>query len=109
MQPDPIKNNNPVIHELLIKLIRQRLDFGIKKYGVALQAFNGRRSLQDALDEILDLAVYTLQEIEERKILDERLVELLVQVDELKARNQDLETKIQQLEANNGGFKKAQR
>lgn len=69
-QPAPIKNDFPIIHELLIDLIRQRLDFGIKKYGVALQPFNRRRSLIDALDEAMDLSVYLLQEIEERKAID---------------------------------------
>lgn len=97
-QPDPIKNENPVIHELLIDLIRQRLDFGIQKYGVPLQSFNGRRSLRDLLDELLDGCVYALQEIEERKVLDEKLVELLIQVAELKARIHQLEAKIQQME-----------
>jgi len=43
-QPMPIKN--------------ERRDIGIKRYGTALQPFNGRNMLQDAYEEALDLAIY---------------------------------------------------
>ena len=39
---------------------------GRAKYGVPLQAHNGRDALQDAYEEVLDLAVYLRQAIEER-------------------------------------------
>lgn len=85
-QPDPVANDNPVIHELLIEMIQQRLDLGIKKYGVPIKPFNGRRSLQDVLDELLDASVYVLQEIEERKALEKRIGHLVARVQELEAK-----------------------
>jgi hypothetical protein len=41
----------------------QRNEFGKSKYGVALQANNGRNALKDAYEEVLDLAVYLKQRI----------------------------------------------
>jgi len=46
---------------------RDRL--GRQRYGVPLQANNGRDALQDAYEEALDLAVYLRTAIEERPIL----------------------------------------
>lgn len=90
-QPNPVKNDNIIIHEQLIKLIQERLDFGIKKYGTPLQPFNDRRSLSDALDEALDLSVYLLQEIVEREALDKKIKDLLRENDRLKTQIQYLE------------------
>jgi len=44
---------------------RQRHEFGIAKYGVALRANNGRDWLVDAIQEALDLVVYYEQGIAE--------------------------------------------
>lgn len=38
--------------------IKKRKQFGLDKYGTALQPFNGRDNLEDALDELIDAAVY---------------------------------------------------
>ena len=45
--------------------LQARMRMGIKKYGVALQAGNGRNALWDAYQEALDLACYLRQRIEE--------------------------------------------
>lgn len=39
---------------------------GIERYGMPLQAFNGRDALIDAYQEALDLCCYLRQAIEER-------------------------------------------
>ena len=64
-EPDPIANENPSIHDLVIQDLEDRKQFGLKKYGVPLQAGNGRKPLVDAYQEILDLVVYLRQHIEE--------------------------------------------
>lgn len=43
------------------------MDHGIAKYGTPVQAFNGRSALWDAYEEVLDLAVYLKQRLEEEK------------------------------------------
>lgn len=65
-EPEPIKNDSTPIWDLVIEDMKQRNEEGIKKYGTPLQANNGRKALVDAYQEILDLAVYLRQEIEER-------------------------------------------
>lgn len=52
--------------------IEKRIDFGEKEYGERLTTFNGRNALQDAYEEVLDLAVYLKQELMERAYKDER-------------------------------------
>lgn len=66
-QPKPIKNNEPHINDLVVEDLLERKKAGIKKYGVALQAFNGRNALQDAYEEALDLAQYLKQKIVEEE------------------------------------------
>ena len=53
------------IHKKVEHDIHMRALMGIKKYGEALRAFNGRNGLRDAYEEILDLAVYLRQVLEE--------------------------------------------
>lgn len=65
-QPKPKKNKNKAIVDLLVQELNERKKIGIITYGTPLQAFNGRDSLRDALDEALDLCVYLRQAIEER-------------------------------------------
>lgn len=84
-EPPPIPNANRSIHLLalsdidesipldfgpklrLIFEMQRRAQMGLEKYGVVLQAHNGRNALRDALDEILDLIVYLKQHCEENK------------------------------------------
>ena len=60
------QNKNPDIWPLVIKDMYNRDKFGKAKYGVGLKPFNGRDSLKDAYEEVLDLAVYLRQSIYER-------------------------------------------
>lgn len=51
--------------ELVIDDMKQRRLVGIERYGTPLQMHNGRNALIDAYQEVLDLAVYLRQKIEE--------------------------------------------
>lgn len=65
-EPPPVKNRRKSIQDMVIADLEARKKFGLQKYGTLLQAFNGRDSLMDAYQEVLDLAVYLRQTIEER-------------------------------------------
>ena len=54
----PVVNNGPVIQNLVIDDMHDRLSLGIERYGTGLQANNGRDMLKDAYEEALDLCVY---------------------------------------------------
>lgn len=54
-------------NSFLIDKMKERNNFGIEKYGTPLQAFNGRDSLNDSFQEILDSCVYLKQAIIEGK------------------------------------------
>lgn len=74
-QDAPIVNDNKFIQDMVIEDIEERKQFGIRKYGTALQAGNGRNHLQDAYEEVLDLVVYLRGVTEEERLkfeLDER-------------------------------------
>jgi len=75
-EPEP--NNEINIWESVLKkacscndelknLMIARSNFGVKKYGTPLQAFNGRNALQDVLEEALDLIAYCEQVCVEKK------------------------------------------
>lgn len=66
VQPDPILNESTPIWELVISDMKERDSVGRERYGIPLQANNGRDALIDAYQEALDLAVYLRQVIEER-------------------------------------------
>lgn len=57
-QPLPIKNDYPVIQDLVVGDIVERKKLGLERYGTYLQPFNGRDFLLDAYQEALDLAIY---------------------------------------------------
>lgn len=65
-QPLPQPNARPAIQDLVAADIEARRELGIKRYGTALQGFNGRDALRDAYEESLDLAMYLRQAIYER-------------------------------------------
>lgn len=46
------------IQELVIEDVRRRLEHGIAKYGQGLRTFNGRLTIRDLYEELLDAAVY---------------------------------------------------
>ncbi len=64
-EPMPTPNDHPPIQDLVIEDIEKRRRIGIQTYGTPLQPFNGRRSLVDAYEEALDLAMYLRQAIYE--------------------------------------------
>jgi len=66
-QPDPIKNNNPAIVDLVVEDLKKRKELGLERYGVALQAHNGRNAILDAYEEAQDLVIYLKQVLEEQK------------------------------------------
>lgn len=63
--PENIPIEKPHIADIVIEEMKKRKEFGIKKYGVPLQPYNGRSALQDAYEEALDLAQYLRQKIYE--------------------------------------------
>ena len=64
-QPPPVQSSGD-IWRLVIDDMEQRRAVGIERYGVPLQAHNGRDALVDAYQEALDLCCYLRQAIEER-------------------------------------------
>lgn len=66
-QPEPEMNTSTPIHALVMADLAERLQKGIRTYGTPLQAGNGRDSLWDLYEELLDAACYIRTEIEERK------------------------------------------
>ena len=65
-EPQPIRNNQPAVWDLVLADIKERDQIGANKYGIRLQPFNGRDVLKDAYQEALDLVVYLRQAIYER-------------------------------------------
>ena len=63
-QPKPT-GTGPDIVEMVKQDLEDRAIMGERKYGQRLKAFNGRDSLMDAYQEVLDLSVYLRQVIEE--------------------------------------------
>lgn len=57
-QPLPTASSHPVAHRMVQDDLEARLQLGISRYGQPLQPFNGRNSLRDAYEEMLDLCVY---------------------------------------------------
>lgn len=66
-QPAPKPTNGTPIWDMVIADMVKRDHVGRARYGVPLQAHNGRDALQDAYEEALDLVVYLRQVIEERR------------------------------------------
>ena len=65
-QPPPVPTDQPPIVDLVVADMDERKRIGIERYGVPLQAGNGRDALVDAYQEALDLVMYLRQAIEER-------------------------------------------
>lgn len=62
----PEVNDQPFVQDLVLADIEARKQLGIRKYGTALQAGNGRNMLLDAYEEALDLAIYLRGALEEQ-------------------------------------------
>jgi hypothetical protein len=56
----PVEGIGDVIEELRARLAQRKV-LGVRRYGRALQAFNGRDAFRDAEDELLDQYVYLTQ------------------------------------------------
>lgn len=69
-QPAPTGDGQPV-WDLVIDDMRERDNLGRQRYNTPLRSWNGRDALVDAYQEVLDLAVYMRQELEERKSIQE--------------------------------------
>lgn len=67
-QPKPKPTGTRPIWELVVEDMQQRDRVGRERYGTPLQANNGRDGLIDAYQEVLDLAVYVRQVIEEEVV-----------------------------------------
>ena len=65
-QPPPTPGTTD-IYPLVIADIEARVAAGREKYGMVLQAFNGRDALWDRYQEQIDAVMYTRQEIAERE------------------------------------------
>ena len=65
-QDDPVAGREAV-GDLLLRDIVDRIAFGREKYGTELMTENGRNPLVDGYQEVLDLAFYVRQAIEEQK------------------------------------------
>lgn len=65
-EPPPQINTNPAVWDLVKIDLAQRDDYGLKKYKTRLQPHNGRDTLVDLYQELLDAVVYTRQLIFER-------------------------------------------
>lgn len=64
----PTPNDGPSCHDLVIADLEERKAHGLKKYGSPLQPNNGRSMLQDAYEEILDMAAYLRGALEEERL-----------------------------------------
>lgn len=79
--------NNENVTEELIKLLRGREQLGYERYGGPLRVWSDRDSLQDMLEEALDLVQYTMQErLRRQAMVDE--------MNRLRAENTELKTKL---------------
>ncbi len=69
-EPLPKPTDSPAIWDLVIADMQERDRIGTAKYGQRLKAGDGRDSLIDAYQEVLDLAVYLRKAIYEREAQD---------------------------------------
>lgn len=88
-QPLPVPNRGPSMHDLVLAdlekygknaaalelavSVRERRQLGLDRYGIILQAHNGRDALQDASEEAVDLLVYLRQAMAEARARDKTL------------------------------------
>lgn len=69
-QPLPTPNDFRDIQSMVIDDIGKRREVGIERYGTALQPFNGRKTLRDIYEELLDAACYVRQRLVEEDLID---------------------------------------
>lgn len=93
-QVAPVHNDQPSCHDLVIEDMRERKQFGLKKYSTELQPFNGRSFLQDAYEEVLDLAVYLRGKLEEERQLAAGVFDLQDTTEPLKLRTPEYDDRL---------------
>jgi hypothetical protein len=76
-EPQPKASEAEPIWPMVIDDMRARNEAGARKYGVPLQAHNGRDALVDSYQEALDLCVYLRQAIAERDDARKALAEIV--------------------------------
>lgn len=87
-QPDPVRGSGDVwaaiieqtTDERLLALYRARREQGIERYGVPLQADNGRDHLADALAEVVDAVCYLAAAGYRGSVLAERVEAIVLDV-----------------------------
>lgn len=87
-QPDPVRGTGDVwaaiieqtTDERLLALYRARREQGIERYGVPLQADNGRDHLADALAEVVDAVCYLAAAGYRGSVLAERVEAIVLDV-----------------------------
>lgn len=57
-QPLPVTSTAPFSHDLVCIDMTERKRVGVSRYGIAHQAFNGRNTLRDLYEELLDACCY---------------------------------------------------
>lgn len=62
----PPKGGDEIVGYEVINDIKERMDFGMLKYGTHLKTNNGRSALIDLYQELLDAVIYCKQELIER-------------------------------------------
>lgn len=82
-QPQPKPNDNSHIVDLVIQDMQARKQLGIERYGMPLQAFNGRNSVQDAYEEGMDKIFYMKQWLTEREMLCKELEKLKIHLENI--------------------------
>lgn len=65
-KPSQTEINLALTKQAVIEDLRRREQKGIETYGTTLQTHNGRNALQDAYEEVLDLAQYLKQHLMEQ-------------------------------------------
>lgn len=78
-EPDPTPNDQPAVWDLVVQDMQARDAMGREKYGIPLQAFNGRNALWDAYQEVLDLSVYLRQAIFEKEVKEKVLSDVVAE------------------------------
>ena len=68
-QPNPQHNDSVPVWDQIIEDMKARNELGKKRYGVALQANNGRDALVDLNEELLDGLAYLKQHMIEQREL----------------------------------------
>jgi len=65
-QPMPVINDHPAVQDLVMMDMQARKAVGLQRYGTLLQPHNGRDTLRDLYEELLDACNYARSLLYER-------------------------------------------